>query len=174
MSMARNAVAAVVLAGVLGGCQQVTYPDGRVGYSISPANLIGPASAGPRPVPRGQEASDPYVQQVVPTQAIVAADRRFYEIGLYNLPAVLDGCVADARRGQGDIPQCWALDMHGEIVNVSEMNVRHRPGVPGLDPASAKHRWYVYAAALGVPPDRYQIVENGTFQRVLAVADSPR
>ena len=82
--------------------------------------------------------------------------------------------MTDARWGQGDIPQCWALDMHGEIVNLSEMNVRHRPGVIGLDPASSKRRWYVYAAALGVSPDRYQTVEDGIFQRVLAVANSPR
>ncbi len=60
------------------------------------------------------------------------------------------------------------------IVKVSEMNVRHLPGVPGLDPASAKRRWHLYAAALGVPPDRYQLVEDGTFQRVLAVANAPR
>ena len=172
--MTSTRIAAVVLVGSLGGCQQVTLPDGRVGYSLSPANLLAPAAATSPAAPSRQAASDPYVQQVVPTQAIVAADRRFYEIGLLNLPAVLDRCVADAPRGLGDIPQCWALDMHGLIVNVSEMNVRHLPGVPGLDPASAKRLWHVYAAALGVPPDRYQLVEDGTFQRVLAVANAPR
>ena len=166
-------MATVLLLGILGGCQQVTLPDGRVGYSLSPANLLAPKATTPSAAPSGQAANNPYVQQVVPDQAVYAADRRFYEIGLFNLPAVLDRCVTDAARGLGDIPQCWALDMHGLIVNVSEMKVRHRPGVPGLDPASAQHRWHVYAAALGVPPDRYQLVEDGTFQRVYAVANTP-
>ena len=166
----RRAAAAALL-GVLGGCQQMTYPDGRVGFGISPANLFAPAASTPRAPERA--ADDPYFQQVVPTPTIVAADREFYEIGLLNLPAVLDRCVADAARGPEGVARCWALDIHGLIVNVSEMNVRHRPGVPGLDPASAKRRWLVYAQALGVPPDRYQLVENGTFQRVLAVADAP-
>ena len=164
---------AAVLVGFLGGCQQVTLPDGRVGYSLSPANLLAPAAVTPLTAASARAADDPYVQEVVPTQAIVAADRGFYEIGLYNLPAVLDRCAADASRGVGNVPECWAFDIQGMIVNVSEMNVRHLPGVPGLDPASAKRRWHVYAAALGVPPDRYQLVEDGTFQRVLAVANAP-
>ena len=128
--MTSTRMAAVALVGILGGCQQVTLPDGRVGYSLSPANLLAPAAATSPAAPSLQAASDPYVQQVVPTQAIVAADRRFYEIGLFNLPAVLDRCAANAAHGAGDVPQCWALDMHGLIVNVSEMNVRHLPGVP--------------------------------------------
>ena len=173
----RAVAAAAALAVVLGGCQQVTYPDGRVGYNISAANLLNsaPTTAPPpvQPIAQGQEASDPYVERVVPTRTIVAADRLFYEIGLLSLPGVLDRCVADAQRGLGDIPQCWALDMHGEIVDVAEVNVRHRPNVPGLEPAAAHRRWLIYAMALGVPPDRYRLVENGTFQRVLAVANGP-
>ena len=51
MNAAQKAVAAAVVVGVLGGCQQVTYSDGRVGYSISPANLVGPTAAGPRSIP---------------------------------------------------------------------------------------------------------------------------
>ena len=156
-AMSKPRIAAIFLVGILGGCQQVTLPDGRVGYSLSPADLLAPAAATSPAAAPGRAADDPYVQQVVPTQAIVAADRRFYEIGLFNLPAILDRCAADAARGMGDMPQCWALDIHGMIVNVSEMNVRHLPGVPGLDPASAQCRWHAYAAALGVPPDRYQL-----------------
>ena len=63
--------------------------------------------------------------------------------------------------------------MHGLIVNTSEVNVRHRPSVPGLDPGAAHGRWLTYAMALGVPPSRYKLVEDNTFQRVFAVATSP-
>lgn len=168
------AAAACLFPLALAGCQQVTYPDGRVGYSISPAILASPGQGGPAQVRRGQEANDPYVQSVVPDQAIFSAEPKFYEIGLYNLPQTLDRCVADARRGRGNIPECWALDIHAMIVNVAEMNVRHRPGIRGLEPDSAKRRWRVYASALGVTPARYQLVEDGTFQRVLAVSTAQR
>ncbi len=90
-------MAIVVLVGGLGGCQQVTLPDGRVGYSLSPANLLAPTGATSPEVASGRAADNPYVRQVVPTQAIVAADRRFFEIGLFNLPAVLDRCAPTRR-----------------------------------------------------------------------------
>lgn len=158
----------------LAGCQQVTFPDGRVGYSISPANLASPGQGGPTQVRRGEEANDPYVQSVVPDQAIFSAEPKFYEIGLYNLPRTLERCVAEARRRRGNVPECWALDIHAMMVNVAQMNVRHRPGVPGLDPDSARRRWHIYAESLGVAPDRYQLVQDGTFQRVFAVSTAQR
>ena len=168
----RFAVALLCLG--IGGCQQVTYPDGRVGYNISPNNLLVQGGGARQQVRPGQEANDPYVKSVVPDQAIFSAEQKFYEIGLLNMPATLRRCVADAKRERGNIPECWALDMHAVIANVSSVNVGHRPNVPGLEPNAAHGRWLIYATALGIPPDRYKLVEDGTFQRVLQLATTKR
>lgn len=108
------------------------------------------------------------MQSVVPSSAIFSAERKFYEIGIYNMPATLQRCEIEARRRRGDIPECWALDMHAMMLNVAMVNVRHQRPIAGLDQGSAERRWHIYANALGVVPADYQRVEDGTFQRVYA------
>ena len=161
----------------LTGCQQVTYPDGRVGFSISPANVFMQGQQPGQPPQQfsgNQEANDPYVRSIVPDEAIFSADRKFGDRGVPQYPAFLNQCAADARRGRSNIPECWALDIHAWIVNTAMTNVAHRPSIPALETGPSKRRWRIYATALGVPPDRYKLVEDGTFQRVLELATNNR
>ena len=167
-------LAAALLCLGMCGCQQVAYPDGRVGYNISPSNLMLPGGGAQQQVRPGQVANDPYVRSVVPDEAIFSADQKFYEIGLFNMLETLRRCVADARRGRGNTPECWALDIHAMIVNVSAVNIGRKANIPGLDSNAAHARWLVYARALGIPPDRYKLVEDGTFQRVFQLATAKR
>ena len=161
----------------LAGCQQVTYPDGRIGFNISPANAFMQGARpgqGAQQFAGNQEANDPYVRSVVPDEAIFSADRKFGDRGVPQYPPFLNQCAADARRGRGDIAECWALDMHALIINTAMTNVAHRPSIAALETGPSKRRWRIYANALGVPPDRYKLVEDGTFQRVLALATNNR
>lgn len=148
------------------GCQQVSYPDGSVGFKLAGAGQTGQSSGGGSM----SAANDPYVQQTVPDQAVFQAQRTVRDTGVGGAADTLRRCEANARANRrDDFAACWALDLYATALDVAMVNTRGTRPIAGLDRASNQRRMKLYARRLGVGPDRYQTVEDGTFQRVMVV-----
>lgn len=151
----------------LGGCQQVTNPDGSIGLRLAGGGQPAQSLTGQSNM---DAANNPYVQQVVPDRAVFQAQRTVSDSGAAGAASTLRRCEANARANRrDDYAACWALDLYAVALDTAMVNTRRTRPIAGLDRVTSQRRMQLYARQLHVGSDRYQLVEDGTFQRVMAV-----